>query len=152
MDTKNLATAIILASVYLALGLAFQSISFGPIQVRIADALYPLIAVFSFPALIGTFAGHLIFNVYGYGIGASLGALDLISPFIFLIAKYAIYKWKLKAVPIHVIFVTLWVSYLLSTFGIPFWLSVLTVGIGESIAEIVIGVPLAIAIKRRLKL
>jgi hypothetical protein len=36
-------------------------------------------------------------------------------------------------------------------FGIPYWMSVATVGAGETVAEIVLGVPLALAIKRRLQ-
>ena len=149
---KLLAISTIIASLYLALGFLLQSVAFGMIQVRIADALYPLIAVLGFPALIGTFLGHLTFNIYGFSVGLALGVGDLASPFIFLIPKLAIYKWKLKAVPLHVLFVALWVAWLLYTmFGIPFWISVVTVGIGETIAEIVLGVPLAMAIQRRLQ-
>jgi uncharacterized membrane protein len=36
-------------------------------------------------------------------------------------------------------------------FNVPFWISVLTVGAGELVAEVVLGVPLAIAIQRRVK-
>lgn len=150
LKTKMLAFSVILAASYIVLGLVFQSVSFGPIQVRVADSLYPLIAVFGLPALLGTFFGHFIFNLYGFSTGLSLGVLDMLSPFIFLIAKYAIYKWKFKAIPIHVFFVVFWVSYLLTFFGVPYWFSVVTVGVGEIIAELVIGVPLALAIKKRL--
>ena len=149
MKTRNLALTIIITATYLALGFVLQNVAFGSIQVRVADALYPLIAVLGIPCLVGTFLGHMIFNLYGFGVGLALGSLDLLSPLIFLIPKYAIHKWKLKAVPLHVIFVALWVAYLLySLFGIPYWVSVVTVGIGETIAEIVLGVPLSFAIKK----
>lgn len=152
MKIKDLALTIIMTSCYLALGFVLQNVAFGNIQVRVADALYPLIAVLGIPCLVGTFLGHMIFNIYGFGVGLALGVLDLLSPIIFLIPKYLIYRYKLKAVPVHVAFVALWVAYLLySLFGVPYWMSVVTVGIGETIAEILIGVPLAVAIKKRLK-
>jgi len=152
MKNKHLTITIITASLYFTLGFGLQSIAFGMIQVRVADALYPLIAVLGLPALYGTFLGHLIFNIYGFGAGLALGIGDLASPFLFLIPKFAIYKWKLKAVPLHVLFVALWVAWLLYTlFNIPFWLSTITVGAGETIAEIGLGVPLTLAIRRRLK-
>jgi uncharacterized membrane protein len=155
--TKTLSLTIIGASLYLALGFSFQTVAFGNIQVRIADALYPLIAVLGFPWLLATFLGHLIFNLYGFGMGVALGVGDLLSPFVFLIPKWLIYKygnptWKRLTLTIftHVLFVAFWVAWLLYTmFGIPFWLSVSTVGIGEFIAEVLLGVPLTLAIKRR---
>jgi uncharacterized membrane protein len=152
MKTKYLGTLAVFAALYVALGLTLQSIAFGVIQVRVADALYPLIAVFGLPCLWGTFLGHFIFNLYGYTAGLALGIGDFLSPLLFLIPKFAIYKWKLKAVPLHVLFVAFWVAYLLYTmFNVPFWLSVVTVGAGETIAEIMLGVPLALAIKKRIK-
>jgi len=68
MKTRNLALTTIIATLYLVLGFALQNIAFGNIQVRFADSLYPLIAVFGLPCLVGTFLGHLIFNLYGFGI------------------------------------------------------------------------------------
>lgn len=158
MKTRSLALVAIFASIYLALGFVFQNVAFGVIQVRFADALYPLIGVFGLPMLFATFLGHFIFNLYGYGVGIALGIGDLASPFIFLIPKYLIYRfknptWKLTVATLtHVLFVAFWVAWLLYTlFGIPYWMSVVTVGVGEFIAEIILGVPLAIAIKSRVK-
>jgi len=152
MNRKDLALAAVFAGLYAALGFILQSVAFGPIQVRVADALYPLIAVFGFPCLVGTFLGHLIFNIYGFGVGIALGPLDLLSPILFLPAKYAIQRWGLKAVPLHVLSVALWVPFLLNQmFSLPFWVCVATVGVGETIAEVALGVPLAIAIRKRWK-
>ena len=157
MKTRTIALVTILASLYLALGFGLQNVAFGQFQIRVADALYPLIAVLGLPCLFGTFLGHFIFNVYGFGTGIALGIGDLLSPFIFLIPKFLIWKRgnptmvKLTLTTLtHVLFVAFWVSWLLYTmFSIPYWLSVWTVGFGEFIAEIVLGVPLAIAIKER---
>jgi len=151
MKSKNLALGIVSTSLYAVLGFVLQAIAFGPIQIRVADALYPLIAVFGTPWLIGTFLGQLIFNGYGFATGIALGPLDLLSPFVFLPAKYLIKRLGLKAVPFHVLCVALWVGYLLnSLFGVPFLLAVALVGAGEFIAEIVLGIPLAVAVRKRL--
>jgi len=167
MKTRDLTLTVVLAGLYLVLGFVLQNIAFGSVQVRVADALYPLIAILGLPCLVGTFLGHLIFNMYGFGTGIALGVGDLASPFIFLIPKYIIYKstyWKglhgnyypttIRLIVFtfpHVLFVAFWVAWLFYTlFGLPFWVSVVTVGAGEFIAEIVLGVPLATAIKRRL--
>lgn len=158
MNSRFLALTVIFGSLYLILGFALQNIAFGIVQVRVADALYPLIAVFGLPCFLGTFLGHLIFNSYGVTLGIALGLGDLASPFIFLIPKFLIYKygnpgWKRLTLTTftHVLFVAFWVAWLLYTlFNIPFWMSVITVGVGEFIAEIVLGIPLTLAIKRRL--
>lgn len=150
MKARDLALTTIIASGYLALGFVFQDLAFGGIQVRIADALYPLIAILGIPCLAGTFFGHLIFNVYGVAVAIALGPLDLLSPFIFLVPKFLIYKYKLKAVPLHVMTVAIWIAYLLSLHGVPFWISLITVGAGEYVAEILLGVPLSHAIEKRL--
>jgi len=46
MKVKDLAVAVVFAALYVAIGFVLQSVAFGPIQVRVADALYPLIAMF----------------------------------------------------------------------------------------------------------
>lgn len=153
MKSKEITQAAVLAALYVAIGLVIPFISFGAIQCRISDALYPLIAILGTPALIGLTLGHIIYNAYGFVTGFALGPLDvLLSPLIFFGAKLAIWKWGLKAVPIHVVAVALWVPYLLNNlFGIPYWPLVITVGIGEAIAELVLGIPLAIGVQKRIE-
>lgn len=148
MKSRNIVLAALFATIYVILGYVLHSISFLEYQVRISDALYPLIAVFGLPAVIGTTMGHFMLNL-----SSPLGIIDLLSVALFIPAKLAIWKWGLKAVPLHVISVALWVPYMLCTvFQIPFimyWPLVLSVGIGETIAEVVIGVPLTLAVKKR---
>ena len=149
MNRKKFILMIIIILAYLVLGILFQDFSFGNFQIRVADALYPLIAILGLPCFIGTFLGQTIFNIYGFSVGLALGTLDLLSPLLFLIPKYAIYKWKLKAVPIHVAFVAFWVAFLLhQMLGLPYWESVITVGTGETIAMIIIGIPLALVLRK----
>jgi len=93
--------------------------------------------------------------MYGFGTGIALGVFDLASPFIFLVPKVLIWKFgnpSIKRLTLttftHVLFVAFWVAWLLYTlFGLPFWVSVLTVGAGEFIAEILLGIPLTLSIR-----
>ena len=146
MKSKQIALTGIFAALYYVLGIVFQPISFMAIQCRIACALIPLIALFGYPATIGITLGGLLFNA-----NSPLGILDMLSMLIFLPAKLAIQKWGIKAVPIHVAFVGIWVGYLLNiTFNAPLIPTIVTVAIGELVAEIVLGIPLNQLVKRRL--
>ena len=51
----------------------FAPISYGPIQLRIADCLIPLSAIFGWPAVFGVSLGALISNAYYW-----LGPVDVI--------------------------------------------------------------------------
>jgi len=134
MKSKQIALTAIFAALYYALGIVFQPISFGAIQIRVACALIPLIGVFGYPATIGLTIGHLLFNI-----GSPLGTLDLLSPFVFLIPRLLIQRYGVKTMPIHTITVGIWVAYILSTFGLPFFPIFLTVTIGETVAEWFLG-------------
>jgi len=138
MKTRDLLLTSIVASLYFVLGFLFQSIAFGQVQVRVADALYPLISLGS-PFLIGTFLGHFLFNLYGFSTGLALGLGDLLSPFLFLVPKLLIWRYGKSrvllflTVLVHVITVALWVSFLLETlFGVPQWASAPLIFLGNS--------------------
>lgn len=149
MNSKRIALTALFATLYIVIGYALASIAFLEYQVRLADALYPLIAVFGLPALIGTTIGHFTLNL-----ASPLGLIDLLSVALFIPAKIAIWKFGLKAVPLHIISIALWVPYMICTvFQIPFIAYiplVVSVGIGETIAEGAIGIPLALAVRKRL--
>jgi uncharacterized membrane protein len=134
LKTKDLALTAVFASLYYVLGIVFQPISFEAIQIRVACALIPLIYLFGFPATIGITIGHLAFNM-----GSPLGALDLLSPFVFLIPRLLIQRYGVKAMPVHTIAVGAWVAYIISTFGAPFAPVFLTVFAGELVAEWYLG-------------
>jgi uncharacterized membrane protein len=155
MNKKTLTLMAMIASIYLMLGYTFQSIAFGQVQVRIADALYPLISLGT-PFLLGAFLGHFIFNLYGFATGIALGIGDLLSPFVLLIPKILIWKFGKSKTGLtittitHVTSVALWVSYLLYImFGLPMIVSAPLIFTGEFIAEVILGIPLTLAIKKR---
>lgn len=85
-STRELALAGLVAAVYAVLSLAFQPISFGVYQVRIAEALtvIPFLTVAAIP---GLFIGCLLANILG-----GMGWLDIvIGPLITLFAGILTY-------------------------------------------------------------
>jgi len=106
-------------------------------------------ALFGLPSLIGLVTGHFLLNV-----SSPLGPIDLLSVLLFVPAKVAIWKYGLKAVPLHVLSVALWIPIMICLGDTPWFVYgtlFVTVGIGEIIAEILLGIPLVMAIKKRLQ-
>ncbi|MEM0027040.1 MAG: QueT transporter family protein [Ignisphaera sp.] len=65
----KLITAIVIAATYSSLVIVLQFISFGPIQIRVADMLSPITYVTGFEGVLGLTLGTLIGNfVSPYGI------------------------------------------------------------------------------------
>jgi len=134
---------VLMASLYTVAGYMGFGFGFLQIQVRVADALYPLIAVFGLPSLYGLVLGHFLVNL-----SSPLGFIDLLSVPLFLPAKYMILKFGFWGVPFHVLSVGLWVAYMLeAVLGLPFLTSFIYVTIGELIAEVGLGYPLYRGVK-----
>ena len=146
MQSKSLSIVIVFATLYPALTLGLYPVSYGQVQIRISDALYPLIGLFGFPALLGCVIGHAIANLF-----SPLGIIDMMSVLFFVPAKIAIWKWKFKGVPLHVLSVALWVPYILHLlFGVPYLPTVFYVGTGEAVAELILGRWLYLEVERRI--
>ena len=90
MNTKELSMTAIVAALYAALVIVFAPISFGPIQLRIADCLIPISALLGLPAVAGVGLGALIGNMYWF-----LSPIDVILGSVAnLLAGYVILKFK----------------------------------------------------------
>jgi len=131
-----------IAAIYVVLNIIFAPISYGPIQVRIAEAL--VVLPFIDPsAIIGLFLGCILANVYG-----GLGMVDIMGGSLCtLVAAYLTYKVKNpKLAPLPPVLINAFgVSiYLHLLFDLPYWVTVLYIGIGEIIACYILGFPLLI--------
>ena len=142
-----------IAAIYVVLNIIFAPISYGPIQVRIAEAL--VVLPFIDPsAIIGLFLGCILANVIG-----PLGMVDIIGGSLCtLVAAYLTYKVKNpKLAPLPPVLINAFgVSiYLHLLFDLPYWITVLYIGIGEVIACYILGYPLLLLLiknKKRLGL
>lgn len=73
-----LVVSALIAAIYAVLSLALSFLSFGPVQVRVAEAL-TLLPVFSPVAIVGVTLGCFVTNLVGFFTGANiLGPLDML--------------------------------------------------------------------------
>ena len=107
MNTKDIALTAILSALYAVLVIGLAPISYGFLQLRIADALIPLAMAFGWPVVVGVTLGCFVGNFCG-----QLGALDyLLGPVANLVAGIVVYLLRsrpllassLGAIPIGVI-------------------------------------------------
>lgn len=136
----------VIAALYAALTIMLAPISYGMVQVRVAEALTVL--PFIFPeSVLGLFIGCLIANVYG-----GLGIIDIVfGSLATLVAGYltrkmpAPYLAPLPPVVVNAIVVGFILKYVL---GAPLLLSMAYVGAGQLLACYFLGLPLLYWLRR----
>jgi len=150
---KYIIRVAMIAAIYVVLNIIFASISYGPIQVRIAEAL-TVLPFIDPSAIIGLFVGCILANILG-----PVGMVDIIGGSLCtLVAAYLTYKLKNpKLAPLPPVLINAFgVSiYLHLLFDLPYWITVLYIGMGEIIACYILGYPLLILLiknKKRLGL
>ncbi len=146
-STQKLTRAGLIAALYVALCLVFNATSFGVIQFRPAEALTVLPILF-FEAGPGIFIGVLLANIFG-----GVGLVDIIfGSLISLAAAYLTWYWRRSflAYLSPILLNSFLVSYYLhSFFETPYWYTVLSIGISETVVVMLIGMPLISYLKKR---
>jgi uncharacterized membrane protein len=153
LNTKKLAVVTVFAALY-AVGVIFLApISFGIVQVRVADAMLPLSMIFGLPSALGLSLGCIVSNVYG-----GLGVIDIVGgaaanlvacTLAWYIGRKGRGAQRFLGTVAETVSVGLIVGgYLSLIFQVPLEISLLGVLIGETIAINVIGFPIEEAIKR----
>lgn len=150
--TKYITVSALIGSLYAVLTVLLAPISYGPMQVRVAEAMTVL--PFLFPqAIPGLYVGCMIANIWGgYGpidiFGGS--ALTLIAALLTYWLRRFKTPWLAPIPPI--VLNAFGVGYYLHILAdMPLWATIGWVGLGEAIACFGIGMPLLFAVKRRLK-
>lgn len=149
MSVRSIAKAAIIAALYALLTLAFAPFSYGPIQIRVSEML-TVLPIFFPEAIPGLFIGCLLANIMG-----GLGLWDIIGgSLVTLVAAIGTYllrrSWLAYLCPI-VANAFLVSAYLAPLYNVPYWITVLYVGIGETIAVLAFGVTLAIVLRKQLE-
>jgi len=107
VKTSELSLAVVFSSLYAALVVALAPISYGPVQLRVADCLIPLAALFGWPVIAGVTVGCFLGNAYFW-----LGPQDVVfgtvanlvaATIIFLLRKRQFLACILGSLPIGVI-------------------------------------------------
>ena len=146
MKTNEISLAIVFSSLYAVLVIVLAPISFGPIQLRIADCLIPLAALFGWPVIAGVSVGCFLGNAYLW-----MGPQDVIlgtianlvaASIIFMLRKRQFAACALGSLPIGVIvggYLWLFFGFEADIFGLqlPVW--------GAMIASITISTLIVVA-------
>lgn len=157
MDIKDVSLTAIFASLYAILVVVLAPISFGPVQLRVADSLIPLAALFGWPLVAGVTIGCFVGNAY-YWIGvydvvfgpiANLMAASVV----LLLRKHRLLGCIVGAVPIGVIVgAYLWLFFPPPDFlglSLPSWAAmIVSITISSLIAMAVIGYSLLNVLSR----
>jgi uncharacterized membrane protein len=148
LSVKTILAALI-ASIYAATTLALGSFGYSIVQIRIGEALTPLPFLLGFPAVAGLTIGCVIANL-----ASPIGLIDIIVGSLLTLVA-ALLSWKLNfgkkilACLYPVLVNAFGVSIYLSLFyGVHYLVSVGAILVGESIAALLIGYPLLIAIEK----
>ena len=147
LKTHYLVRIALIAAIYTTINIVFAPFSYGPVQIRVAEALS--ILPFIDPAAIGgLFLGCVLANLWG-----GLGIVDVIGGSLCtLIAALITYNMKkpiLAPLP-PVIINSLGISlYLHMLFELPYWLTVSYIFLGQFISCYVLGYPLLLVLLKR---
>ena len=143
---KNLCLSGIIAALYAGLTILLQAISFGPVQIRVAEAmtLLPLLTPAAVPGLaIGCFAANLICSTWQDWVFGTLATLIA-----------AVMTRKLRdnlylAAAMPVVSNALIIGPMLYwMFGGSWALNMLSVGFGEAVACYALGIPLVKSLEK----
>ena len=153
LSSRYISQVGIIAGLYAALTVVLAPISYGPIQLRVSEALTVL--PYLTPAAVpGLFIGCLVANIFG-----GLGIYDVVGgSLLTLLAAFLTHLMARTRRPIlaplpPILVNSLGVSlYLHLLFQLPYWLTVIYIGVGEIATCFVLGYPLLLIILRRKKL
>jgi len=153
LNTKKLAVMTIFAALYAVGVIVLAPISFGIVQVRVADAMLPLAMIFGLPSALGLSLGCIVSNVYG-----GLGVIDIVGGAVANLVACTL-AWyigrrgrriqRFLGTVAETVAVSLIVGgYLAVIFQVPVEIGLLGILIGSTIAINIIGFPIEEAIRR----
>ena len=91
--TLEVATASTYAALYVIITYAFSPISYGQVQLRLANVVLGLIPLIGWPSVIGQTIGVFVANI-----GSPLGPIDLLNAFPSFVFSFIL--WKLRNVSV----------------------------------------------------
>lgn len=135
-----------IAALYAGLTLAFAPIGFGPLQLRVAEAL-TVLPFFTPAAIPGLFVGCAVANLF-----SPFGIVDVIAGSVATLLA-ALVTWKIKnrwLAPLpSVVFNSIIVGTVVGTMeGLPLWMTMLQVAGGQALACYALGLPLLLGLQR----
>ena len=151
--SKDSALIAIYAALYAALVVVLGGISYGPVQVRIADTMLAAVPLLGLPGVLGHTLGVFIANVF-----SPVGVIDLLNTIpSFAMSSVVYYVYKLTKNDYSVIgtcgafsgVLGVTVGWMLSyVLSFPLFLTMAYVAIGNVIASVLIGWPVFKILKK----
>ncbi|MEN3057347.1 MAG: QueT transporter family protein [Candidatus Methanosuratincola petrocarbonis] len=146
--TRAVIKTAILAASYAALTISFAPISFGAVQIRVANALIGIVPLVGMPGALGISLGVFIGNL-----ASPLGPIDLLSALPTFAALLILLKLKgisvIAGLACYTLIISAWVGAILQyALGLPFLATFAYLLIGIGIATIGLGYLLYTAMKR----
>lgn len=141
MNTRALTRAAVIAALYAVLTLVLAPISFGPMQLRVSEAM-TLLPILWPEAAAGLFVGCFLANLIGgYGImDAVVGGLaTLIAALLTRRLRHNRWIAALPPVLINAVAIGLLLHFVAEA---PLWLTMLYIGAGQALACYALGMPL----------
>lgn len=145
MKIRKILYGAVIAAVYAVISIVCAPISYGPVQVRLSEALTVLPAVTPV-AIWGVFVGCLVANlVTGSVVDIVFGSLTT------LVAAYFSYKlrnnkWLVPLPPVLLNGLIVG-GYLTAMYGGIWYVNMLTVTVGQLVSCYLLGVPLMVIVK-----
>jgi uncharacterized membrane protein len=145
------ATAGVYAAMYVVLALAFSPISYGVINLRVANVLLGLVPLVGWPAILGQALGVFVANQPA--LGDPLGPIDLINVLPSFVFSYVLWRLRKTSVflglTLYSVALGISVSYALNyAFNLPLVVEILQVTVGVFLATAVLGYSLYRAVSR----
>ena len=151
--SKDSALIAIYAALYAALVVVLGGISYGPVQVRIADTMLAVVPLLGLPGVLGHTLGVFIANVF-----SPAGLIDLLNTmpsFAMSFVVYYVYKRTKNDYSVigtcvaYSVVLGVTVGWMLSyVYSLPLLLTMAYVAIGNVIASVLIGWPVFKVLKK----
>jgi uncharacterized membrane protein len=151
--SKDLALIAVYAGLYAALVVVLGGFSYGPVQVRVADALVAAVPLLGLPGVLGHTLGVFIANMF-----STVGPIDLLNTipsFAMSFVVYNVYKRTKNDYSVigtciaYSVVLGITVGWMLSyVYVLPLLLTMAYVAIGNAIASVLIGWPVFKMLKK----
>jgi uncharacterized membrane protein len=151
--SKDLALIAVYAGLYAALVVVLGGFSYGPVQVRVADALVAAVPLLGLPGVLGHTLGVFIANMF-----STVGPIDLLNTipsFAMSFVVYNVYKRTKNDYSVigtciaYSLVLGITVGWMLSyVYVLPLLLTMAYVAIGNAIASVLIGWPVFKLLKK----
>ena len=153
IGSKSLALIAVYAALYAALVVGLGAFSYGPIQIRLADAMVAAVPLLGLPGVLGHTLGVFVANLFS--IAGLIDLLNTIPSFAMSFVVYYVYKRTkndytvIATCTAYSAVIGTTVGWMLSyLYALPLLITIAYVTIGNVIASVLIGWPVFKLLKK----